>query len=124
MTPNDKWTQAVIVKSATNGIMGMYGEDVSTTSRYFFYTKFQLTVDICPSGDQKMRFWCQIGDSTSDWHGVEYEVDLSHGVTTTNEALNSLRATNNIFIAKNENSYNYAYNGDLDCTFKGTALCS
>jgi len=76
--------------------MGMYGEENSETSRYFFYSKFELTVDICAAGAQKMRFWCQIGDSTSDWHGVEY--DTTNGSQLSGEVeLNSLRTTNTIF---------------------------
>ena len=70
-----------------------------------------------------MRFWCQIGDSTSDWQGVEY-IATHSGAQTSDLAMSSLHATNTVFVAKDTSNYSYAYNGDLSCTFFGTVLCS
>ena len=70
MSPNNAWQESKVVKSGTNGIIGMYGDETST--RYFFYTKFQLIEDLSTSGTKNMKFMCQVGGSTSDWQGVKY----------------------------------------------------
>jgi len=71
--------------------------------------QFEPTVDITATNDAWFRMWFQIGGSTSDWHGVEYNVP-SAGITTTVD-LQPVSSTNNNFASNN--------NFDDDSEFRG-----
>ena len=77
---NENWTQDNVTAPNSQGTVGLFGyerEDGDTCpwidceDEYYFYMKFVPFAVITGTMNAKFRLWFQIGDSTSDWHGVE-----------------------------------------------------
>ena len=61
--------------------------------------RFQPYTDITEDAGYEFRIWFQIGDSDSDWHGLEYTSDGAMGTATDLEPVSST----NVDFASNSN---------------------
>ena len=82
---NTSWTATGITKTSTIGTVGMFGYEISDADtcywgedngvcydEYYFYMKFVPIEDVSASQGRIFRVLFQMGESTAEWHGVEY----------------------------------------------------
>ena len=119
---DESWTQTDVTADGTEGTVGLFGYQLTSSDKdacptvwgdcydeYYFYMNFVPFDDISTTQDAVFRIWFQIGDSTSDWHGVEY-INTTASLTVDTD-LTPVSSTNSNF-ASNQNF-------DNDSQFRG-----
>ena len=96
-------------KTSTSGVIGLYGTD----SVYYFWLNFIPAQDIL-SESTFFYLWFQMGDSSSNWDGVQHS--NAEGAMTESIDCLPVSATNSVFISSEDSKY------DDDSTFNGIVL--
>ena len=111
---NKAWSEASVTAANTYGTVGMFGYERSDADdcpwgdcedEYYFYMTFVPFEDIRNTAAD-FRMWFQIGQSTSDWHGVQ-----TTGPYTSDTALEPVSSINSNFASD--------LNFDNDSDFRG-----
>ena len=115
---NEAFSQSAVTASNTYGTVGMFGYEREKTDdcpwgdcqdEYYFYMKFVPFENIVSTSGAVFRMWFQIGQSTSDWHGVEY-INSAPPIAT-DVTLDPVSAT--------EGNFSSDINFDNDSDFRG-----
>ena len=115
---DEAWSYTSVTAANTYAIVGLFGYERSNSDdcpwgscedEYYFWMKFVPFENITAVVSSAFRIWFQIGQSTSDWHGVEYV--NTGGNLVLDSDLSPVSSTNNNF-ASNQNE-------DNDSEFRG-----
>jgi len=115
---NEVFSVTSVTKADTYGTVGMFGYERNSgddcpwgecEDEYYFYMRFVPFYADLDSSVSIFRIWFQMGNTTSDWHGVE--LNNTTGTITVDTDMVPVSSTNSNF-ASNQNF-------DDDSEFRG-----